>query len=207
MRRAAPLLVAIAAVAAVVVPYLALGGASFEPAPVADPCLKREWRDPGDLEAVLEQIVLSALDGAACELGVTREELVLAVRDESSLEAFAEEHGLSRADAEQLVEDGLERAIDDAEERTRCRASSRRSCRRAAESLPPWLLLEAVEQFGGLLSSLEHEWGASRAPQRRPLPGPFAGCDRRAPRRPCGWPPPAVSRSDPASLGRRASGR
>ena len=62
------------AVAAVVVPYLALGGASFEPTPVADPCLKRDRPDPGDLEAVLEQVVLSALDGAACELGVSREE-------------------------------------------------------------------------------------------------------------------------------------
>ena len=69
MTRAAPLLVAIAAVAAVVVPYVALGGGSYEPTPVADPCVKREWRDPGDLQAVLEQVALSALDGAACELG------------------------------------------------------------------------------------------------------------------------------------------
>ena len=152
MRRAAPLLVAVAAVAAVVVPYVALGGASFEPTPVADPCLKRDWRDPGDLEAVLDQIVLSALDGAACEIGVTREELVLALRDESSLEAFAEEHGLSRTDAEQLVEDGLERAIGDAEDAGALPGFAASLFRRAADSLPPWLLLEAVEQFGGLLS-------------------------------------------------------
>ena len=33
MSRALPLLVAIAAVAAVIVPYLALGGASYEPTP------------------------------------------------------------------------------------------------------------------------------------------------------------------------------
>ena len=101
---------------------------------------------------MLEQIVLSALDGAACELGVTREELVLAVRDESSLEAFAEEHGLTRADAEQLVEDGLERAIDDAEDADALPGFVASLMRRAAENLPPWLLLEAVEQFGGLLS-------------------------------------------------------
>ena len=152
MRRALPFLVAVAAVAAVVVPYLALGGASFEPAPVADPCRKREWRDPGDLGAVLEQVVLSALDGAACELGVSREELVLAVRDEESLEAFAEEHGLSRADAERLVQDGLERAIDDAEEADALPGLVASLLRRAAQNLSPWLLLEAVEQFGGLLS-------------------------------------------------------
>ena len=92
MTRAAPILVAIAAVAAVVVPYVALGGGSYEPTPVADPCVKREWRDPGDLQAVLEQVVLSAIDGAACELGTSREELVLALRDEQALDAFAAEH-------------------------------------------------------------------------------------------------------------------
>jgi hypothetical protein len=152
VRRAAPLLVAIAAVAAVVVPYLALGGTSFEPTPVADPCVKREWRDPGDLQAVLEQIVLSAFDGAACELGVSREELVLAMRDEASLEAFAAEHGLSREDAERLVEDGLERAIDDAEQAGALPGLVASLVRRAIDTLPPWLLLETLERFGGLLT-------------------------------------------------------
>ncbi len=70
VRRALPLLVALGAVAAVLVPYLALGGATYEPAAVADPCAARDWRDPDGLSEVLEQIVLSALDGAACELGV-----------------------------------------------------------------------------------------------------------------------------------------
>lgn len=152
MSRMLPVLVASAAVAAVVVPYLALGGASFEPTPVADPCQKREWRDPGNLEAVLEQVVLSALDGAACELGVTREELVLAVRDEPSLDAFAAERGLSRSDAERLLEDGLGRAIDDAEQAGALPGFAAPLLRRAVESLPPWLLLEALESLGGLLS-------------------------------------------------------
>lgn len=151
MKRATPLLVAIAAVAAVVVPYLALGGASYDPTPVADPCVTREWRDPGDLEAVFEQIVLSALDGAACELGVSREELVLAVRDEASLDAFAAEHGISRADAEQAVEDGLERAIDDAEEAGALPGFIASVARKAVGSVPPWLLLDALESLRGLL--------------------------------------------------------
>jgi hypothetical protein len=152
VRKTAPLLVAIAAVAAVVVPYLALGGTSFEPTPVADPCVRREWRDPGDLQAVLEQIVLSAFDGAACELGVSREELVLAMRDEASLDAFAAEHGLSREDAERLVEEGLERAIADAEEADALPAFVASLIRRAVDTLPPWLLLETLERFGGLLN-------------------------------------------------------
>ena len=137
--------------AAVLVPYLALGGASYEPAPVADPCVAREWRDPGDLQAVLEQIVLSALDGAACELGVSREDLVLALRDEASLDAFAAEHGLSRADAERAVHDGLERAVDDAEGAGSLSGLAVSLVSRAVESVPPWLLLEALERLGGFL--------------------------------------------------------
>src|SRR6185503_9324757 len=80
VRRFLPVLVALLAVAAVVTPYLALGGASYEPTPVADPCKARDWRNPGSLSQVAEQIVLSGLDGAACKLGVSREDLMLAVR-------------------------------------------------------------------------------------------------------------------------------
>ena len=46
MRRALPIFVALGLLAAVVVPYLALGGATYEPTPVADPCAIRDWRDP-----------------------------------------------------------------------------------------------------------------------------------------------------------------
>lgn len=151
MRRALPLLVAIGAVALVLVPYLALGGASFEPTPVADPCSTREWRDPRGVQEVLEQIALSALDGAACELGVSREDLVLAVRDEEALDAFAAEHGLSRADAERAVDDGLERAIRDAEEAGALPGFLASLARRAVDAVPPWLLLETLEGLGGLL--------------------------------------------------------
>ncbi len=151
--RALPNLLAIGAVAAVLVPYLALGGATFEPTPVADPCVSREWRDPDDLQAVLEQVTLSALDGAACELGVSREDLVLAVRDEASLDAFARERGLSRDDAERAIEDGLERALDDAEDAAALSGLAISLLRRAVESLPPWLILEAIESLTGILST------------------------------------------------------
>jgi len=95
--------------------YLALGGASYAPAAVADPCAARELRDPKGFEQVAEQIVLSALDGAACELGVSREEIVLAFSSRASLERFAEEHGDSTKELESLVRAGLGRALDDAE--------------------------------------------------------------------------------------------
>ena len=100
--------------AAVVVPYVALGGGSLEPTRVADPCVQREWRDTGELQAVVEHVALSALDGAACELGTSREELVLAVRDEKSLDAFAAEHRIARADAERALQASLDRSIAEA---------------------------------------------------------------------------------------------
>jgi AcrR family transcriptional regulator len=145
-------MVAIAAVAAVVGSYLALGGASYEPTAVADPCVTREWRDPGDLEAVLEQVALSAFDGAACELGVSREELVLALRDEESLDAFAAEHGVDRGDAERAFEDGIDRALAEAEEAGALSGLTAALVARAVDAVPPWLLLEALESLGGLFS-------------------------------------------------------
>ena len=151
MSRARPLLVALGAVVAVLVTYLALGGASFEPTPVADPCIVRDWRDPGGLPTVLEQVALSALDGAACELGVSREDLVLAVADEAALDAFAAKKGIARTDAERAVEKGLERAVDDAEEAEALPGFVASLARRAVEALPPWLALDALESLGGLL--------------------------------------------------------
>jgi IS5 family transposase len=106
---------ATAAAAALVVLYLALGGASYAPAKVADPCAPRDWRQPQGFQEVAEQIVLSALDGAACELHVSREEMVLALANRDSRERFAREHGITNERLEQLVRVGLLRAIDDAE--------------------------------------------------------------------------------------------
>jgi hypothetical protein len=131
--------------------YLALGGGSYTTAAVADPCITREWRNPDGVERVAEQIVLSALDGAASDLGVSREDLVLAVRSEDALDNFADEHGLTRDDAEQAVEDGLLRAVDDAEEAGALPDSIAGLARRLVGSVPPWLLLETLDRLSGFL--------------------------------------------------------
>jgi hypothetical protein len=144
-------LVAIVAVAAVVVPYVALGGGSYEPTPVADPCVRREWRDPGDLQAVLEQVALSAIDGAACDLGTSREELVLALRDEKSLDAFAAEHHITRAHAERSLDDGLERAVAEAKAAGDLSGFLASLIARTVDAVPPWLLLETLERVRGFL--------------------------------------------------------
>jgi hypothetical protein len=70
MRRFLPLLVAVGVVAAVVIPYVALGGGTFEPTPVADPCEPRILSEPEGLGETIERIALTSVDNVACELGV-----------------------------------------------------------------------------------------------------------------------------------------
>ena len=115
-----------AAAAGLVAFYLALGGASYAPAKVADPCAPRDWTEPDGVQEVGNQIILSALDGVACEVGVSREEMVLAFESEATLESFGREHGVSEADLEQLARTGLERAIADAERADALSPRSRR---------------------------------------------------------------------------------
>src|SRR5581483_6820522 len=70
---------AIVASVALVATSLALGGANYAPTPVKDPCQPRAWRSPDSLDEIAQQFTLSALDGVACELHVSRETVVLAL--------------------------------------------------------------------------------------------------------------------------------
>jgi hypothetical protein len=154
VRRFAPVLAALAAVAAVVGTYLALGGASYEPTPVADPCETREWRNPGNAEQAIEQIVLSALDGAACELGVSREEILLAFGDRQSLDAFSARLGISRKEAEDAVRAGLLRAVDDAEEAGALPDAVAGLVKTAVARIPPDRVLDLLDQLPGLVGGV-----------------------------------------------------
>jgi hypothetical protein len=127
--------------------HLALGGATYEPARVADPCATRDWRGADDLQGVAEQIVLSALDGAACELGVTRERLVLAFADRDSLARFARAQGIGHAELETLVRSGLERAIDDAQEAGALDSTVARILRAVIRRVPVEELLELLRRL------------------------------------------------------------
>ena len=151
MKRFLPVLVALGLVAAVVVPYLALGGGRFEPAPVADPCEAREQPEADGLGETIERIALAAVDGVACELDVSREELVLALRSEEALDDFADEQRLDRDELEQAITDGLVRAVDQAVAQDDLPSFVAPLVRRAAESVPPWLILETLERLGSFL--------------------------------------------------------
>jgi hypothetical protein len=80
-------LIAVLLVAAVLAVQVAAGGGDFVPRRPADPCVPRPVPPPpAELEPVAERVVLLGLDGAACRLGVTREELVLALADPDTLD-------------------------------------------------------------------------------------------------------------------------
>jgi hypothetical protein len=135
---------------ALVVVYLALGGASYAPAEVADPCAPRDWRDPEGFEEVAEQIALSGLDGAACELGVSRERVVLAFASRDALERFAREQGISDDELEELVRSGLVRAIDDAEQADALDSTIADLLRAVVRRIPVDELLDLFDQIPGL---------------------------------------------------------
>jgi hypothetical protein len=69
----AALLVAAAVLLAV---ELGLGATGYGSGRLADPCRPHTFAGSG-LDATVQQVVLDGLDGAACRLGTTREELVL----------------------------------------------------------------------------------------------------------------------------------
>jgi hypothetical protein len=65
-----------AAVALIIV-ELALGALSFGQPHLADPCASKPVRIGTGIDGAIQRLARSTLDGAACELHTTREELVL----------------------------------------------------------------------------------------------------------------------------------
>lgn len=144
--------VALAVSLALVAAYLALGGASYAPAKVADPCAPRDWREPSGFQEVAQQIVLSALDGGACDLGVSREELVLAFESRRTLRQFARRHGIGTDELERILRSGLVRAVDDAQRAGALDPTTAGILRGVARRIP----IEALLNLPDLLSAFDN---------------------------------------------------
>ena len=145
----------VAASVALVVLYLALGGSSYAPSAVQDPCEPRPWRDPEGVEEAVEQFTLSGLDGAACELHVSRETLAAALATESSRERFAEEYGVTDAELEDAVRAGVIRAIDDAEEAGALNPIVAAPLRAAAANLPVDEAIALIQDASGVFEGAQ----------------------------------------------------
>ncbi len=90
MRAFALPLIALGLVVAVLGIQVAAGGTDYVPRKPADPCVPRPVPPiPPQMDAVAERVVLLGLDNAACQLGITRERLVLALADPHSLDPRA----------------------------------------------------------------------------------------------------------------------
>jgi hypothetical protein len=103
----AVLAVLVAAALALIVVELANGGARSVSPAIAKPCEARAAFEGHGLDATVQRVVLEGLDGAACKLRTTREELVLSLSPAS--------HGSprwSRHAIEVAVRSGLTHAID-----------------------------------------------------------------------------------------------
>jgi hypothetical protein len=137
---------AVAGVVLVIV-SLALGGASYEPAPVADPCQPRVWQAGSGLDHVAQQLTLSALDGAACELHVSRETLVISLASADGRQAFADDPRLAEA-----LRAGLIHAIDDAESSGAIPGLVATGLRGVAANLPADQLITSIRDANGLLA-------------------------------------------------------
>ncbi len=139
--------------AALVVAYLVAGGASYSPAQTQDPCKPREWRNPEGLQQIAEQFSLSALDGAACKLGVTRETLFQALATEESRQRFLKRYGIDDAELARAIRAGLLRAIDDAEEAGALSPFLAVPLRGVVRSIPLDEAIELVRNARSLLES------------------------------------------------------
>ena len=74
-----------------------------EPVQIANPCEGRDRRSVGGVEGLAEDLVLKALDRAACRFGSSREELVLALLDEKTRRAYEREHGVDPRSLDDLL--------------------------------------------------------------------------------------------------------
>jgi len=128
---------------------LANGALTYGESKVADPCEQRETFPDEGLEVTLQRIVLDGLDGAACELNTTREELVLSIDPELGRDVEWDRETLERA-----VRSGLLEAIDDAEARGSIGGLEARIMREVVERAPlDWLIQggsSLADLFGGL---------------------------------------------------------
>lgn len=74
-----------------------------EPVAILDPCEDRELPETGGLSGFLQDRALELLDTAACRLGSSREELVLALADEEDARRFEARHGVDPRSVSGLV--------------------------------------------------------------------------------------------------------
>jgi hypothetical protein len=135
--------------------YLAAGGSSYTPEKSQDPCKHRAWTNPGDLAEIANQFSISALDGAACQLGVTRETLARALATPQSRQRFSRRYGIDDPKLARAVRAGLVRAIDDAEGAGALNPLIAGPLRATVEDIPLDQAIELIRNARSLLGNVQ----------------------------------------------------
>jgi hypothetical protein len=144
--------------------YLAAGGASYTPEKSRNPCEPRPSQETsGGLEGLAEEFSLSALDGAACKLGVSRERLARALASKQGREQFAKHFHIDDEKLAKAIRAGLVRAVNDAEEHGKLSPFLAGPLRAAVEHIPLEEAIELTQDAKKLFSGAEG------------LLGPFGG--------------------------------
>jgi hypothetical protein len=115
VRRSGPAALALLLAAGVVLiaVELGLGALNYGRVHLADPCVERSDFPGSGLDGAVQQLALDGLDGAACKLHATREELVLSF----SPDVRTKEIRWDRATIDAALSAGFSRAVDDAKDR------------------------------------------------------------------------------------------
>ena len=150
--------------------YLAAGGSSYEPEKVQDPCKPRAWSDPQNLSQLANQFTNSALDGAACQLGVSREALARALATPEARERFRERYGVDDEKLARAVRAGLVRAVDDAEEAGALSPFLAVPLRETLQRIPLDQAIEIINDAESLLGDIEGFLGPARSLLEQFLP-------------------------------------
>lgn len=153
-RGALAVAIVMAAAGALVITYLLFGGGSYKPLDLADPCKPRPVARAEGFEEISQQLLLSGLDGAACRLRVTREELALALSGEESRDRFAREHRISQEALEAAVRSGLSRAVVDAERAGRVSQAQASLLQSAVQAVPIGPLIDGFRTGRGLVNAI-----------------------------------------------------
>ena len=146
---------AIVSAVALVGIYLAAGGSSYEPEKTQDPCEHRAWSNPQSLGEIANQFSISALDGAACQLGVSRETQARALATEEGRERFRERYGIGDAELARAIRAGLVRAIDDAEEAGALSPLIAVPLKDTVEEIPLDRAIELINNADSILGNVE----------------------------------------------------
>jgi hypothetical protein len=137
------------AAAVLIAVELANGALDYGEQNVADPCEPRPAFPGEGFQATVQRIVLDGLDGAACELNTTREELVLSFDP-----ALGRNVEWDRDTLERAVRAGLLESIDDAEERDSIGGLEARILREVVERAPLDWLIQGGSSLADLLGGI-----------------------------------------------------